>query len=65
MNKRRKKTIHKTRRHKTRRHKIKKTFKQRTNNTIFTKPIKVKEDSIIIYNNQSGNIIPGLRKFLN
>jgi hypothetical protein len=33
-------------------------------NTIFTKPINLKQESIVLSNNQTGNIIPGLRNYL-
>ena len=38
--------------------------RSRTYNSIFTKPLQLRQESIVLRNSQSGNIVSGLRAYL-
>jgi len=38
--------------------------RSRTYNSIFTKPLQLRQESIVLRNSQSGNIVNGLRNYL-
>jgi hypothetical protein len=42
----------------------KRRSRSRTYNSIFTKPMQLRQESIVLRNSQSGNIVSGLRAYL-